>query len=125
MQPDQYVAKAVSELPTLWDGFANLVREGMEITAFGAQMMNLPPDYETKSHNESASGQEELYVALSGAGWVIVEGEKVTLDPEHLVAVGPQLDRVLASGPEGVRVLCVGSVPGGVYEPPGWTTQTG
>lgn len=122
MQPDQYVAKSISELPTLWDGFANLVREGMEITAFGAQIMNLPPDYETKSHNESASGQEELYIGLAGSGWVIVEGEKHQLDPEHMVAVGAQLERVLASGPEGARVLCVGSVPGGVYEPPGWTS---
>ena len=121
MQPDSYVAKSIAELPTIWDGFANLVREGLEIEAFGAQIMNLPPDYETKSHNESDSRQEELYVALSGAGWVVVGDERLTLDPEHVVAVGPQLDRVLASGPDGVRVLCVGCAPG-AYEPPEWTT---
>ena len=123
MQADAYAAKAISELPTLWDGFANLVREGLGITAFGAQIMNLPPDYETKSHNESESGQEELYVALSGAGAVIIDGERVPLDPERMVAVGPALDRVLASGPDGVRVLCIGSTPGTGYTPPGWTTE--
>ena len=123
MQADSYCAKAISELPTLWDGFANLVREGLGITAFGAQIMNLPPDYETKSHNESASGQEELYVALSGCGAVVIGGERVPLDPERVVAVGPALDRVLASGPEGVRVLCVGSTPGKGYSPPEWTTS--
>ena len=123
MQSDSYCAKAISELPTLWDGFANLVREGLGITAFGAQIMNLPPDYETKSHNESASGQEELYVALSGSGAVVIDGERVPLDPERVVAVGPALDRVLASGPDGLRVMCVGSTPGKGYSPPEWTTS--
>ena len=123
MQADSYSAKAISELPTLWDGFANLVREGLGITAFGAQIMNLPPDYETKSHNESASGQEELYLALRGSGAVVIDGERVPLDTERVVAVGPALDRVLASGPEGVRVLCIGSTPGKGYEPPNWTTE--
>ena len=122
MSDDGYLGKSIDELPSLWDGFANLVRQGMGLSAFGVQIMNLPPDYETKSHNESDSGQEELYVGLSGAGWVVVEGERIQLDPEHLVAVGASLERVLASGPEGLRVLCVGSVPGGVYEPPGWTS---
>lgn len=123
MQADSYSAKAISELPTLWDGFANLVREGLGITAFGVQIMNLPPDYETKSHNESSSGQEELYVALRGSGAVVIDGERVPLDPERVVAVGPALDRVLASGPEGMRVLCIGSTPGTGYAPPSWTTE--
>ena len=30
--------------------------------------------------------------------------------------------RVLTSGPDGLRVLCVGGVPGGVYEPPDWSS---
>lgn len=125
MQPDDVVAKSIDELPTLWDGFANLVREGMGIEAFGAQIMNLPPDYETKSHDETDSGQEELYLGLSGSGWVLVGEQRHPLDPEHLVAVGPGVERTLASGPDGARILCVGSVKGGVYEPPSWTQANG
>ena len=117
-----YAARALGEMPELWDGFANLVREGLDITAFGVQVMNLPPDYQTKSHDESATGQQELYVALAGSGWVVVgDGERLTLDAEHLVRVDAGVDRVLASGPDGLRVLCVGGVPGAPYEPPGWT----
>ena len=119
-----YEVKALGEMPQLWDGFANLVREGLGITAFGVQVMNLPPDYETKSHDESETGQQELYVALSGAGWVIVDGDRrLPLDAEHMVRVDAGTDRVLASGPSGVRVLCVGGVPGAPYEPPGWTRE--
>jgi len=56
----------IDELPSLWDGFARLVRPGLDLSAFGANVMNLPPDYSTKSHDESGSGQEELYVRLAG-----------------------------------------------------------
>jgi quercetin dioxygenase-like cupin family protein len=117
-----YAASAIDDLPDLWDGFARLVRAGLDITAFGANVMNLPPDYSTKSHDESESGQQELYVALRGAGWVDVDGATLTLDPEHVVRVDPGTSRVLRSGPEGMRVLCIGAVPGGVYEPPDWSS---
>jgi hypothetical protein len=117
-----YTAKAVDELPTLWDGFAKLVRPGLEITAFGANIMDLPPDYSTKAHDESDSGQEELYVALRGAGSVDIDGQQLPLDGEHLVCVEPGTSRVLSSGAEGMRVLIIGGVPGGVYEPPGWSS---
>jgi uncharacterized cupin superfamily protein len=117
-----YTAKSIDELPSLWDGFAKLVRPGLGITAFGANIMNLPPDYSTKSHDESESGQQELYVALGGAGSVDIDGERLPLDSEHLVKVDAGTARVLSSGPEGLRVLCIGGLPGGVYEPAEWSS---
>jgi mannose-6-phosphate isomerase-like protein (cupin superfamily) len=117
-----YSAKSIAELPSLWEGFARLVRPGLEITAFGANIMNLPPDYSTKSHDESESGQQELYVALQGSGSVDIGDERLPLDGEHLVRVDPGTARVLSSGPDGMRVLCIGGVPGGVYEAPEWSS---
>jgi uncharacterized cupin superfamily protein len=112
---------AIDDLPDMWDGFMRMVRPGLGITAFGVNIMNLPPDYTTRSHDESGSGQEELYVRLAGTGWIILDdsGDRLTLDDEHLAAVGPGVARSLASGPEGLRVLCVGSAPGQPYAPPG------
>jgi mannose-6-phosphate isomerase-like protein (cupin superfamily) len=117
-----YTGLRYDEMPTLWDGFANLVRPGLALTAFGANVMNLPPDYETKAHDESDSGQEELYVALAGSGAVVCGEERVPLDPERAVRVAPETSRTLASGPEGMRVLIIGSVPGEAYVAPEWSS---
>ena len=119
MRMTGYAASSMDDLPQLWDGFAKLVRAGLGITAFGANVMDLPPNYSTKSHNESESGQEELYVAMRGSGSVDIDGERHPLDVDHVVKVDPPTDRVLSSGPDGMRVLIIGGVPGGVYEPLG------
>lgn len=73
----------------------------------------------------AGTGQQELYLALRGSGWVLVHGgpdDRVTLDADHVVAVSPEVERTLASGPEGMRVLCVGGAPGRPYSPPEWTS---
>ena len=44
-------------------------------------------------------------------------GERLPLDAEHLAAVGPGASRTLASGPDGLRVLIVGSRPGAATSP--------
>src|SRR5688572_19394000 len=114
-----YAASAIDDLPPKWDGFARLVRAGMGFTAFGAQVMNIPPDYTTKSHDEADTGQQDLYVGLNGSGWVVVgEGddqERLTVDAEHIVRVDAGVPRVLSGGPEGVRILCIGATPGEAY----------
>src|SRR5262249_28408835 len=117
-----YAGAAIEELPTLWDGFMKLARAGLDITAFGVNIMDLPPDYRTRSHDQAASGQQELYVALRGSGAVEIRAESVPRDPEHLVRVDAGTDRALSSGADGLRVLCIGGVPGGAYEPPEWSS---
>jgi uncharacterized cupin superfamily protein len=122
-EPGDVTASRIEDLPQLWDGFAKLVRAGLGIQAFGVQIMDLPPNYRTQSHDETATGQEELYVALRGAGAVVLDAtdEALPLDLDTVIRVGPSVARTLTSGPEGLRVLCVGGAPGLAYEPPEWT----
>jgi len=120
---DGYKGSAIDELPQIWDGFAKLVRQGLDITAFGVQIMDLPPDYSTKAHDESETGQEEFYLGLRGSGAVLIDpdGERLPLDLDHVARVSPGVSRTLTSGPEGLRVLCVGGCPGEAYKPQDWT----
>ncbi len=119
-----YIGLRFDEMPDLWDGFARLVRPALGITAFGVNVMNLPPDYRTKAHDERESGQEELYIALSGSGAVTIgdDQDHLPLDPERAVRVASGTPRTLSSGPDGMRVLIVGGVPGRAYEPPEWSS---
>jgi hypothetical protein len=118
-----YASSAIEDLPQLWDGFAKLVREGLDISAFGVQIMDLPPDYSTESHDESESGQQELYMGLRGSGAVVIDesGERLPLDPDHVVRVNAGVARTLTSGADGLRALCVGGYPGEPYRAPDWT----
>ncbi|HVL97402.1 MAG TPA: hypothetical protein VM266_16215 [Solirubrobacteraceae bacterium] len=123
MTSDDYTAARYDEMPSKWDGFVNLVRPGLGIGAFGVNVMNLPPDYATREHDETESGQEELYVALAGSGAVVVGETRLELDPERAVRVGPSVRRALASGADGQRVMIVGGVPGQAYEPSPWSSE--
>jgi mannose-6-phosphate isomerase-like protein (cupin superfamily) len=112
----------IDELPALFDGVIKLARSALDICGFGVQVIDLPPSYTTDSHDESATGQEELYVALSGDGAVEVsEHGSFALEPGRLVVVPPACVRVLRSGDAGVRVLVIGGTPGEAYVPPQWT----
>src|ERR1700739_1717630 len=76
-----YAARAIDELPVVLDGFIKLARSGLGITAFGVQVMDLPPDSTTESHDEADTGQQELYVALRGSGAVVIGEERLALRP--------------------------------------------
>jgi uncharacterized cupin superfamily protein len=116
-------ARHVDELPTAMGGAVRLVRAGLGLSGFGVQIDELPPGASTPPHDESATGQEELYVALRGSGTVVFgdDGEGTELEPDWVVAVGPTVTRRIVAGPDGLRVLCIGGTPGKAYEGPDWT----
>jgi uncharacterized cupin superfamily protein len=115
---------SIEELPQIWDGWGKLVRSGLGLSAFGVQIMDFPAGHTTRAHDESDSGQEELYLALRGSGELVIgeEEARLPLDADHVARVGPGVARTVTAGPDGIRLLCVGGVPGGVYRPPSWTS---
>ena len=55
---------------------------------------------------------------LRGNAEIEIEDERIPLDSETIVRVGPGVSRRIFAGPQGVRILALGGVPGAVYEPP-------
>ena len=109
---------AVDDFPAIGAGTFVRIREGLGVTAFGINVERWPPgsvDY--PEHDETASGQEEVYTALAGSATLVVSGERFELRPGVFARVGPAERRRIEPGTDGVTLLCVGGVPGGVYRP--------
>jgi hypothetical protein len=112
-----YTAKRISDMEAGSGGAFVKARAELGVTAFGFQVIQLPPDFSNyPEHDHAESGQEEVFVTLSGSGWIDVEGERVELDGETLARVGAATRRKVHAGPQGLRMLVIGGAPGEIYK---------
>jgi hypothetical protein len=94
------------------------VREHLGIHAFGANAYTADEDGTLiNEHDESGSGQEELYIVLDGKATFEVDGETFDAPAGTLVFVPPSSQRK-ATG-EGT-VLALGGTPGEAYQAIDW-----
>jgi mannose-6-phosphate isomerase-like protein (cupin superfamily) len=121
-----HTAKRIQDMEAGFGGGFVKVRAELGVSAFGIQVIQMPPNYEDyPEHDHADSGQEEVFLALKGSGWIDVEGDRVDLDGETFVRVGAGAKRKIHAGPEGIRVLAIGGAPGQLYEAPDVTELTG
>jgi hypothetical protein len=112
-----YTAKPIGEMEASYGGGFVKARAELGVSAFGMQVIQLPPDFgDYPEHDHSESGQEEVYLPIGGSGWIEIDGERVDLDTDTLVRVGPAARRKVYSGPEGLRMLAIGGAPGQAYQ---------
>jgi len=113
----EYTAKRIKDMEAGFGGGFVKARAELGVTAFGMQVIQLPPDYsDYPEHDHAESGQEEVFVALSGSGWMEIGDERVELDDETLVRVAPETRRKVYAGPQGLRMLVMGGAPGEAYK---------
>jgi len=112
-----FTVKKVDEMQAAYGGAFVKARAELGVTSFGIQVIRLPPNMsEYPEHDHTEDGQEEVYLALSGSGWLEIDGERVDVGPEVFVRVGPGARRKLFSGPDGLQVLALGGAPGEAYK---------
>jgi mannose-6-phosphate isomerase-like protein (cupin superfamily) len=112
-----YTAKRISDMEAGFGGGFVKARAELGVTAFGMQVIQLPPDYaDYPEHDHAESAQEEVFLALSGSGWIEIDGERVELDNETIVRVGAEARRKVFAGPKGLRMLALGGCPGAAYK---------
>jgi mannose-6-phosphate isomerase-like protein (cupin superfamily) len=110
-------AKRIRDMEAGFGGGFVKARAELGVSAFGMQVLRLPPDFaDYPEHDHAETGQEEVYLAIGGSGWIEVEGERVELDSETFVRVGPNARRKVIAGGDGLRLLAIGGVPGAAYE---------
>jgi mannose-6-phosphate isomerase-like protein (cupin superfamily) len=118
--------KRLDEFEAIFGGGMRRVRAGLGVTSFGIQVMELPAEFSMyPSHDHSHDEQEEVYLTLGGRATLQVGDEEIELEPGVFARVGPGQRRKLLTGAEGARILCLGAMPGKVYEAPEWTEEGG
>lgn len=87
-------------------------------TAFGANAFVAAArgDVLIEEHDESGSGQEELYVVVRGAAEFSVDGESVSAPAVFVVAVrDPSVRRSAVALEAGTTLLAFGGLPSAVF----------
>jgi mannose-6-phosphate isomerase-like protein (cupin superfamily) len=111
--------KQVGDMESIFYGSFKRAGAELEISSFGMNVIDFPPDSGEgvyPDHDHADVGEEEVYLAWGGSGILTVEGEEIALDQDTAVRVGPETKRKVRSGPDGLRLLVLGGVPGEVYE---------
>jgi mannose-6-phosphate isomerase-like protein (cupin superfamily) len=95
-------------------------------SAFGMQVLQMPAGADFyPNHDHAHDGQEEVYVVLGGSADFDIEGEQVHAEPETAIRVAPETKRQIHPGPDGVRILAIGALPGVATSRPRSPTSAG
>jgi mannose-6-phosphate isomerase-like protein (cupin superfamily) len=115
----EYAVKRIDEMEAMYLGAFKRARAELGVESFGMGIIDLPPDFEHyPEHDHSGDGQEEVFMALRGSGEIEIDGERFPLDADHVIRISAGTKRKIWPGPDGVRLLALGGVPGEAYEPP-------
>lgn len=90
----RWVASSIEDLPVVSDGDADdpvwyPLQHALGIDAFGANVL-VAQDADqvlVEEHDETASGQQELYLLLDGSAVFDLDGEEVRLDRGQVLAI--------------------------------------
>jgi mannose-6-phosphate isomerase-like protein (cupin superfamily) len=112
-----YAVKRIDDMEAIYRGGFKRARAELGASSFGMQVIDMPANATLyPEHDHGHDGQEEVYVVLRGSGEIELDGQRVPIDPDTIVRVGPSTRRKLWPGDDGMRVLALGGVPGKAYE---------
>ena len=83
------------------------------VTAFGISAMVCDPDEPFSiEHDESETGQEEVYIVVAGKAHFVIGDEEFDAGPGEVVAVAdPAVTRDFRALEPNTRIVCVGAKP--------------
>lgn len=114
-----YTAIRIDDMEAVYGGAFKKARAALGVGSFGMAVEDFPPNADQyPEHDHAHDGQEEVFLVLRGSADAEIDGERVHLDPETVLRVGPGAKRRFVAGAEGCRLLALGGVPGKAYEAP-------
>jgi len=98
-----------------------LARKACGTTAFGYNLVEIAPGGQIPEHDESGSGQVELYVILEGEATMRLDGEDHPAPAGTFASIEPAATRTILNRSDApVLAMLVGVQPEGGYEPMSW-----
>ncbi|HEY6730660.1 MAG TPA: cupin domain-containing protein [Solirubrobacterales bacterium] len=98
-----------------------LARKACGTTAFGYNLVEIEPGGQIPEHDESGSGQVELYVILEGEAVMRLDGEDHPAPAGTFASIEPPATRTILNRSDAeVVALLIGVEPDGGYEPMSW-----
>jgi mannose-6-phosphate isomerase-like protein (cupin superfamily) len=122
-------AASFDQMEAIHEGAARRARATLGVTAFGMQLMTLPPNWDGYPNHKHDSrsmdpDQEEVYIPLEGSATLDADGQTFEMKPGMMVRVGPEQLRQIKPGPDGIRLIALGGAPGAFKAAP-WTEVGG
>lgn len=94
------------------------LRAALGVSAWGMNLLDLAPHCTGHpSHDHAHDGQEEVYIVLSGAVRLDLDGASVRLQAGEAVRVPPEARRQLVTEEQPASVLAIGATPGQAFAP--------
>lgn len=98
-----------------------LARKALGTTAFGYNLVEIAPGGQIPEHDESESGQAELYIVLEGDAVMRLDGEDHPAPAGTFASIDPPATRTILNRSDApVTALLIGVDPSGGYEPMSW-----
>jgi uncharacterized cupin superfamily protein len=98
-----------------------LARRSLGLSAFGMNLVEIPPGERIPEHDESARDQEEVFIFLEGSPSLVVDGREIEAPPGTFARLDPHLSRTVINYGEDVAAVLIVSAPRtSGYEPLDW-----
>ncbi|HEY8082114.1 MAG TPA: cupin domain-containing protein [Solirubrobacterales bacterium] len=121
---DGYSIKHRDEFETMegsGDSTWGLARKALGTSSFGFNLVEIAPGGQIPEHDESGSGQDELYVILEGEAIFRIAGEDHPAPAGTFASIEPPISRTILNRSEApVTAMLIGVDPSGGYEPMSW-----
>ena len=98
-----------------------LARKALGTSTFGFNLVEIGPGGQMPEHDESGSGQIEVYIVLEGEAVMRLDGEDHPAPAGTYASIEPPASRTILNRSDApVTALLIGVDPSGGYEPMSW-----
>jgi uncharacterized cupin superfamily protein len=121
---DGYTIKHRDEFESMegsGDSTWRLARKALGTSAFGFNLVEIDPGGGIPEHDETESGQHELYVVLEGDAVLRIGGEDHPAPAGTFASIDPPVSRTILNRSDvPVTALLIGVHPEGDFQPSSW-----